>query len=86
MLHYPDTMRKAQAEIDAVVGSSRMPDFDDAEALPYVRALISEVMRCVRASYAADFILPCAYHGLRDQVETHRAPRSPTQRHRGRHI
>ncbi|KJA17919.1 hypothetical protein HYPSUDRAFT_169845 [Hypholoma sublateritium FD-334 SS-4] len=45
MLHYPDTMRKAQAEIDAVVGSSRMPDFDDADALPYVRALISEVMR-----------------------------------------
>ncbi len=30
MLHYPDTMRKAQAEIDAVVGSSRMPNFDDA--------------------------------------------------------
>ena len=57
MLHYPDTMRKAQAEIDAVVGSSRMPNFDDAESLPYMRALINEVMRCVHMSRVADQIV-----------------------------
>ncbi|KAF8163799.1 cytochrome P450 [Crassisporium funariophilum] len=45
MLHYPHTMRKAQAELDLVVGTDRMPDFDDVDSLPYTRALIKETMR-----------------------------------------
>ncbi|KAH9484588.1 Cytochrome P450 monooxygenase 58 [Psilocybe cubensis] len=45
MLHYPDTMKKAQSEIDIVVGRSRLPEFDDVESLPYIRALILETMR-----------------------------------------
>ncbi|KAJ7122958.1 cytochrome P450 [Mycena epipterygia] len=42
---YPDVMRKAQAEIDAVVGRDRMPTFADREHLPYIRALVKEVLR-----------------------------------------
>ncbi|OCH92747.1 cytochrome P450 [Obba rivulosa] len=45
MLHYPDVMRKAQAEVDVVVGFDRMPEFDDQPRLPYVNALINEVLR-----------------------------------------
>ncbi|TFK91176.1 cytochrome P450 [Polyporus arcularius HHB13444] len=45
MLHYPDVMRKAQAEIDKVVGFSRIPEYDDMESLPYVNALMKEVAR-----------------------------------------
>jgi len=45
MLHYPDVMRKAQADIEDVVGSKRLPDFDDMEALPYVMAIINETLR-----------------------------------------
>lgn len=45
MLHHPNAMKKAQAELDAVVGSERMPEFDDKAHLPYVNALISEVTR-----------------------------------------
>ncbi|KAF9011912.1 cytochrome P450 [Cyathus striatus] len=45
MLHHPDVMRKAQAELDSVVGSERMPDFEDKGSLPYVRALINETLR-----------------------------------------
>lgn len=48
MLHFPDAMRKAQVEIDNVVGRTRLPDFDDAEELPYTRALITETMRFVK--------------------------------------
>ena len=45
MLHYPDVMRKAQAELDKVVGQDRLPEFKDRESLPYVNALINETLR-----------------------------------------
>ena len=45
MLHYPDVMRKAQAEVDSVVGQDRLPDWDDKEKLPYINALINETLR-----------------------------------------
>ncbi|KAI0076940.1 cytochrome P450 [Panus rudis PR-1116 ss-1] len=45
MVLYPEAMRKAQAEIDAVVGRSRLPDFSDRDKLPYVRAIIREIFR-----------------------------------------
>ncbi|KAF8872233.1 cytochrome P450 [Infundibulicybe gibba] len=45
MTMHPDIQRKAQAEIDAVIGSGRLPEFTDRESLPYVNALIKETMR-----------------------------------------
>ena len=45
MLHYPDVMRKAQAELDAVVGPHRLPDFSDMPSLPYLRAIVKELLR-----------------------------------------
>ncbi|TDL16829.1 cytochrome P450 [Rickenella mellea] len=42
---YPDVMRKAQAEIDAVVGRDRLPTFQDRDNLPYIRAMVKEVLR-----------------------------------------
>ncbi|KAI0675578.1 CyP450 monooxygenase [Trametes maxima] len=42
---FPDVQKLAQAELDAVVGPSRLPDFDDSEALVYVSALIKELFR-----------------------------------------
>ncbi|KAI6142730.1 cytochrome P450 [Pisolithus tinctorius] len=45
MTLYPEVQRKAQAEIDAVVGSDRLPTFADRESLPYVEALVKEVYR-----------------------------------------
>lgn len=42
---YPEALRKAQEEIDAVVGTNRLPDFNDRPHLPYVNALIKESMR-----------------------------------------
>jgi Cytochrome P450 len=41
----PDVQRKAQQEIDHVVGPGRLPDFGDFEQLPYIQALIKEVGR-----------------------------------------
>lgn len=42
---YPDVQRKAQAVLDAVVGPSRLPDFGDSDALPYVHAVVKEALR-----------------------------------------
>jgi hypothetical protein len=45
MTLYPEVLRKAQAEIDQIVGNSRLPGFSDEAALPYVQAVLKEVLR-----------------------------------------
>ncbi|TBU38479.1 cytochrome P450 [Dichomitus squalens] len=45
MAKHPHTQRKAQAELDAVVGSRRLPDLSDRLALPYVNAIVKECFR-----------------------------------------
>ncbi|TFY79510.1 hypothetical protein EWM64_g4501 [Hericium alpestre] len=45
MTLYPDVQHKAQAELDAVVGNDRLPTFRDRERLPYLDALVKEVLR-----------------------------------------
>ncbi|KAJ3762520.1 cytochrome P450 [Lentinula raphanica] len=45
MTLYPDVQRRAQDELDRVVGKSRNPNFDDMEHLPYLRAIVKEVLR-----------------------------------------
>ncbi|KAI0065754.1 cytochrome P450 [Artomyces pyxidatus] len=42
---YPSVQKKAQAELDAVTGGARLPDFDDRANLPYVDALCKELLR-----------------------------------------
>jgi cytochrome P450 len=36
---------QAQAELDKVVGSDRLPTFDDEEDLPFIRAIVKETLR-----------------------------------------
>ncbi|KAJ7196390.1 cytochrome P450 [Mycena pura] len=45
MVLFPDVQRKAQAEIDAVVGGTRLPVHSDHEKLPYVAAVVTELLR-----------------------------------------
>ncbi|KAF8874760.1 cytochrome P450 [Infundibulicybe gibba] len=45
MALYPDIQRKAQAELDSVLGKNRLPEFSDRDALPYVNAVAKEAMR-----------------------------------------
>ena len=45
MVLHPDAQGRAQREIDSVVGTGRLPDFDDEMSLPYVSAVVEEVMR-----------------------------------------
>jgi cytochrome P450 len=45
MTIYPDVQRKAQEEIDRIVGNDRLPGFNDRENLPYIDAIVKEVLR-----------------------------------------
>ena len=42
---YPDVQRRAQQEIFRVVGHDRLPNAQDRKDLPYVNAVMREVMR-----------------------------------------
>lgn len=44
MLLFPDAQRKAQQELDRVL-NGRLPDFNDEPDLPYITALVKEVIR-----------------------------------------
>lgn len=45
MLLHPDQQKRAQAEIDSVVGQDRLPEPSDRASLPYVDCIMSEVLR-----------------------------------------
>jgi len=45
MVKYPHVYKKAQEEIDRVIGSEKLPDFDDRESLPYLNCVIKELYR-----------------------------------------
>ncbi|KAI0754762.1 cytochrome P450 [Daedaleopsis nitida] len=42
---HPEVQRKAQAELDTVVGDSRLPRLADRDVLPYVNAVVKELLR-----------------------------------------
>ncbi|KAI1790187.1 cytochrome P450 [Ganoderma leucocontextum] len=42
---FPEVQQAAQAELDAIVGPDRLPELADREALPYVNAVVKELLR-----------------------------------------
>ncbi|KDQ21084.1 hypothetical protein BOTBODRAFT_62111 [Botryobasidium botryosum FD-172 SS1] len=50
MTLYPEVVKKAQAELDSVVGPTRLPTTADHERLPYVNAVFMEVLRWIPAT------------------------------------
>lgn len=45
MANHPEIQAKAQVELDTVVGPDRLPEFSDRSNLPYINAIISELLR-----------------------------------------
>ncbi|PCH34102.1 cytochrome P450, partial [Wolfiporia cocos MD-104 SS10] len=45
MVLYPEAQKRAQAEIDSVIGPNHLPTIRDKPSLPYVRSVIAEVFR-----------------------------------------
>lgn len=42
---YSDVQKKAQDELDRIIGPHRLPEFSDLESLVYIRAVAMETMR-----------------------------------------
>ena len=53
-------LEKAQEEIDAVVGTSRLPTFSDRPNLPYVEAVVNETMRIATPVPLGECFLPAS--------------------------
>ncbi|TFK58798.1 cytochrome P450, partial [Pluteus cervinus] len=45
MVLHPEVQAKAHEEIDRVIGRHRLPNFGDRDSLPYVNAIVKEVLR-----------------------------------------
>ncbi|KAF2184133.1 cytochrome P450 [Zopfia rhizophila CBS 207.26] len=45
LITHPETLHAAHEELDTIIGPSRTPTFDDESRLPYIRALVKEVLR-----------------------------------------
>lgn len=70
MTKFPDAYKKAQAQVDAIVGDGRSPVWSDFDNLPEVNALVKETMR-IRP------IAPIAFpHALSEGLPTRSARRA----------
>lgn len=45
MVWFPEVQKKAQKELDQVLGIGQLPEFSDESSLPYCSAVISEILR-----------------------------------------
>ena len=41
----PEAQKRAQEELDSVIGPDRLPTLDDKPSLPYITALVKECLR-----------------------------------------
>jgi len=45
MILHSEVQTKAQEELDRVIGHGRLPEFTDRKSLPYINAIVKEILR-----------------------------------------
>ena len=45
LIRYPEVQERAHQELARVVGYGRLPDYNDRVDLPYISAIVKEVLR-----------------------------------------
>jgi len=55
---HPEVQVRGQREIDSVVGRERLPDFNDQPFLPYITAIVKEVLRHVFSTILRFLLTP----------------------------
>ena len=61
MIRHPEVQRKAQAQIDEIVGNGQLPTLEARVELPYIDCILKEVMRCVirTAGTPYEYLISC---------------------------
>ena len=59
MTLYAEVQRTTEAEIDQVIGNARLPVHPDEDALPYLQAVLKEVLRWHAVSRVSKSLLSC---------------------------
>jgi cytochrome P450 len=62
MALHPEVQIKAQAELDAVIGPRRLPDYNDRASLPYLNATVKEVLRWNPVAPLGESMPQCDVH------------------------
>ncbi|XP_074057380.1 cytochrome P450 2W1-like isoform X1 [Macrotis lagotis] len=62
MTKYPEVQAKVQEELDQVLGTTRLPEYEDQKVLPYTNAVVHEIQRYIA-------LLPHVPHST--SVDTH---------------
>ena len=58
MLLHPEVQKKAQDELDRVIGRDRLPELSDRDSVPYIQCVVYETMRCAsRRVYHASVLI-----------------------------
>jgi len=57
MILFLDVQKKAQAELDSVIGNDRLPNLGDQAHLPYINAVVTEVIRWNSVAPTGSFII-----------------------------
>jgi cytochrome P450 len=65
-LVYPEVQKRAQQELDRVVGRERLPEFRDKAGLPYLDAVMRECLRWLPVIPNGQSSLPWDDHELTD--------------------
>ncbi|KIV77917.1 hypothetical protein PV11_09689 [Exophiala sideris] len=69
---YPEAVKKAQQELDEVIGRDRFPTWEDRQQLPYIVAFVDELHRWGSPS-------PLAFYHATSEVDTYRGKTIPAQ-------
>lgn len=56
MMAHPEIQKRAQAQLDAVVGPDRLPTLNDRDQLPYIDAILKEVTRSAPVTPLGEYI------------------------------
>ncbi|EXJ76279.1 uncharacterized protein A1O5_00787 [Cladophialophora psammophila CBS 110553] len=67
MILFPEVQKKAQEEIDRVIGTEDFPSWEDRARLPYIRGVVEETLRCNPISGAVPHSVSCddVYKGMK---------------------
>ena len=61
MIRHPEVAKKAQVEIDEIIGNDRLPTLQDRADLPYTDCILKEVLRYDSSGLCTNAFLMCMF-------------------------